>query len=108
MIIAAILATTAAAFSLPSTAGEVIVSETNVEDESIVIVGGVVENADSSIGKLRVQQEGAKELDMPAMSMVFRALNAQQLEYLKAGDRVQMHVRGSADKYFLVDNVKIV
>ena len=49
---------------------------------------GEVRKIDLAAGKLTLKHAEIKNLDMPAMTMVFRARNPSLLDGLKAGDRV--------------------
>lgn len=53
-----------------------------------------VRKIDPATGKITLRHEDIKNLDMPAMTMVFRAKDASALMLLKAGDQV----RFAADK----------
>lgn len=50
---------------------------------------GVVRKVDAANGKLTLKHGPIVNLDMPAMTMVFRAQPPAQLGTLKAGDRVR-------------------
>ncbi len=51
--------------------------------------GAEVRKIDPSTGKITLKHEDIKNLDMPAMTMVFRTKDAGALAPLKAGDRVR-------------------
>lgn len=57
---------------------------------------GVVKKVDLSAGKVTIAHEELKNLDMPAMTMVFRAEDAGILEKIKEGDQIE----------FVADRVK--
>lgn len=57
---------------------------------------GVVKKVDMKAGKVTIIHEELPNLDMPAMTMVFRTLDAAMLEKMKAGDKIE----------FVADRVK--
>ncbi|MBS0544959.1 MAG: copper-binding protein [Proteobacteria bacterium] len=50
---------------------------------------GTVKKVDKAAGKLTISHGPLKSLDMPAMTMVFRAADAAMLDKVKAGDRIR-------------------
>lgn len=50
---------------------------------------GVVKKVDAQAGKITIQHGPLKNLDMPAMTMVFKAKDAAMLSAVKAGDNVR-------------------
>lgn len=50
---------------------------------------GVVKKIDAKSGKVTVIHEELKSLDMPAMTMVFRAADEAMLARLKVGDAIE-------------------
>ena len=59
------------------------------------MVDGVVKKVDKSAGKVTLSHGPLTNLDMPAMTMVFRVKDAGWLEQMKAGDKIR----------FMADNV---
>jgi len=55
---------------------------------------GEVKNVDESSGKMTIKHSAITNLDMGAMTMVFKANNPAMLKNLKAGDKIKF----SADK----------
>ncbi len=53
------------------------------------MVEGEVRKVDKGAGKITVKHGEIKNLDMPGMTMVFRAGDAAMLDKVKAGDRVK-------------------
>lgn len=49
---------------------------------------GVVKKVDNATGKLTLQHGPLHNLDMPAMTMVFRVKDAATLDQLKPGDKI--------------------
>ena len=58
------------------------------------MVSGTVKNVDTAQGKLTIDHGPIPNLNMDAMSMVFRAQDAAMLKQVKQGDKVQF----SADR----------
>ncbi|KPH79445.1 copper-binding protein [Bosea vaviloviae] len=52
-------------------------------------VNGTVKKVDEAQGKLTIDHGAIKNLDMDAMSMVFRAGDPAMLKGLKAGDKIK-------------------
>ena len=57
---------------------------------------GTVKKVDIKAGKVTILHEALANLDMPAMTMVFRTLDPAMLEKMKAGDAIE----------FIADRVK--
>lgn len=52
-------------------------------------INGTVKKIDDAQGKLTIDHGPIKNLDMEAMSMVFRAADPAMLKGLKAGDKIK-------------------
>jgi Cu/Ag efflux protein CusF len=52
---------------------------------------GEVRKVDTAGAKVTIKHERIANLDMDAMTMVFRATRPEQLKNLKAGDKVRFH-----------------
>jgi len=57
--------------------------------QNLPTVSGTVEKVDTAQGKITIDHGPIKNLDMDAMTMVFRAQDPNLLKGLKAGDKVQ-------------------
>ena len=57
--------------------------------QSAPMVKGTVEKVDSTAGKITLDHERVPNLDMDAMSMVWKAQDPAMIKGLKAGDKVQ-------------------
>ena len=57
--------------------------------QNLPTVSGTVEKVDTAQGKITIDHGPIKNLDMEAMTMVFRAQDPNLLKGLKAGDKVQ-------------------
>ena len=59
------------------------------EGQTLPTVEGEVRNVDKSTGKISLRHSEIKNLDMPAMSMVFQVKEPALLDKVKAGDKVR-------------------
>lgn len=59
--------------------------------ETRAMTEGVVRKIDAANGKLTLRHGPIANLDMPAMTMVFRLQSPELLSGLKVGDRVKFH-----------------
>ncbi|MEK1902628.1 MAG: copper-binding protein [Rhizobium sp.] len=66
---------------------------------------GVVDKVDTKAQKVTIKHEDLKNLDMPAMTMVFRVKDAAMLEKLKAGQNIEF-VADRVDGKLTVTEVK--
>ena len=57
--------------------------------QSAPMVKGTVQKVDSAAGKITLDHERVPNLDMDAMTMVWRAQDPAMMKGLKAGDKVQ-------------------
>jgi len=57
--------------------------------QNLPTVSGTVEKVDTTQGKITIDHGPIPNLDMEAMTMVFRAQDPNLLKGLKAGDKVQ-------------------
>lgn len=57
--------------------------------QSPPMVKGKIEKVDTAAGKVTLDHERVPNLDMDAMSMVWKAQDAAMLKGLKSGDKVQ-------------------
>ena len=53
------------------------------------LTAGEVRKIDAGLGKLTIEHEAISNLDMPGMTMVFRAAKPGMLDGLKLGDRIR-------------------
>jgi Cu/Ag efflux protein CusF len=69
-----------------------------VVTEQVPLVSGEVRRIDKEAGKITLKHDAIPNLDMTAMTMVFRVKDPAMLEKLKPGDKVQFkadNVRGA-------------
>jgi Cu(I)/Ag(I) efflux system protein CusF len=59
------------------------------------LVAGEVRKVDQEQGKVTIRHEAISNLDMPAMTMVFRAEKPELLKELKAGDKIRFHAEST-------------
>jgi Cu(I)/Ag(I) efflux system periplasmic protein CusF len=64
-----------------------------------VMTAGEVRKVDVEGAKVTIRHEPITNLDMPAMTMVFRASKPEQLKGLKVGDKVRFHAESNAGNY---------
>ncbi|GAA5159100.1 copper-binding protein [Viridibacterium curvum] len=67
---------------------------------------GEVRKIDKAAGKVTLKHGEIKALNMPPMTMVFKARNPAQLDALKPGDKVLFQVEQTADALLVTDIVK--
>jgi Cu/Ag efflux protein CusF len=60
-----------------------------------------VRKVDKETARITLKHGEIKDLDMPAMTMVFKASNAAMLEKVKPGDKVRFSAQKSGDSYVL-------
>ncbi|GAB3758815.1 hypothetical protein GCM10028796_05050 [Ramlibacter monticola] len=58
---------------------------------SATLTAGEVRKVDVEQGKVTIKHEAITNLDMPPMTMVFRAVKPELLKDLKPGDKVRFH-----------------
>ena len=59
------------------------------------MTAGEVRKVDTEQGKVTLKHEAIANLDMPAMTMVFRVAQPELLKDLKAGDKVQFQAESA-------------
>ena len=64
------------------------------EAKALPMINGEVKKVDESAGKMTIKADAITNLDMCAMTMVFRASDPAMLKTVKAGDKIKF----SADK----------
>ncbi len=81
-----------AVFATPAAAVDKPAAISNAEKKPMA--SGEIKKVDKESGKVTIKHGEIKNLDMPPMTMVFRAKDAAMLDNLKAGDKINF----SADK----------
>ena len=74
---------------------------------AIKLTSGEVRKIDTEQGKLTIKHASIENLDMPAMTMVFRASNPDQLKNIRAGDKIEFRAESAAGA-FVVTDIKLV
>jgi Cu(I)/Ag(I) efflux system protein CusF len=59
--------------------------------QAVVMTDGVVQKIDAVAGKITLKHGAIVNLDMPAMTMVFRAQPPSLLDRVRVSDRVKFH-----------------
>lgn len=90
----------AAALSLAALSGAWAAGEPAKPAAASALTAGEVRKVDAAAGKVTIKHERIANLDMDAMTMVFRATKPEQLKAIKAGDKVRFHAE--SDKGALV------
>ena len=68
-------------------------------DRATAMTEGEVRKIDKSAGKLTLKHGEIKNLEMPAMTMVFQVSNASLLDKVRTGDRVRFRAEKGAAGY---------
>jgi Cu(I)/Ag(I) efflux system protein CusF len=67
------------------------------------LTAGEIKKIDAEQGKITIKHEAIQNLDMPAMTMVFRATNPELLKKAQAGDKIQFRAENVAGSYVVTD-----
>ena len=67
------------------------------------LTDGEVRKVDLAAGKLTLRHAEIKNLDMPAMTMVFVVKDKAMIDKLKIGDKVKFRAVSETGKYTVVD-----
>jgi Cu(I)/Ag(I) efflux system protein CusF len=72
------------------------------------LTDGEVRKVDKDAGKLTIKHGAIRNLDMPAMTMVFQAKDKSLLDKVKAGDKIRFRAESENGKLLVTDiqNVK--
>jgi len=62
---------------------------------------GEIRKVDKAASKITIKHGDIKNLDMPAMTMVFQVRDAALLDKVKAGDVVRFHAESQAGTYII-------
>lgn len=94
LLAALAIAGTSAAFAQPAAPAQHEMSTGNAS-AAMAMTAGEVRKVDLEQGKVTLKHEAITNLDMPPMTMVFRATDPAQLNGLKPGDKVRFHAESS-------------
>lgn len=70
---------------------------------AIAMTAGEVRKVDPAQGKLTIKHEPITNLDMPAMTMVFRAAKPDLLKNIQVGDKIQFRAETVAGGLVVTD-----
>lgn len=90
-------------FALPAAAQSGPASSTTASPAAAEMSEGEVRKVDREAGKLTIRHGPIKNLDMPAMTMVFHVTDAKLLENVKPGDKVRFVAANEGGKYLVTD-----
>ena len=93
----------AAAFVALASAPVVAQSAAPAVAQSAALTAGEIRKVDADQGKVTIKHEPIQNLDMPAMTMVFRAAKPELLKDVKAGDKVQFRVESVAGAFVVTE-----
>ncbi len=71
--------------------------------EAADLTDAEIRRIDLEAGKITLKHAPIKELDMPAMTMVFTAKDKAMLEQFKAGDKVKFRAINDGGKYTITE-----
>ena len=71
--------------------------------QSAALTAGEIRKVDADQGKVTIKHEPIQNLDMPAMTMVFRAAKPEMLKDVKAGDKVQFRAESVAGAFVVTE-----
>lgn len=74
-----------------------------VQAQAIGSAEGEIRRIDKEAGKITIRHGPIADLDMPAMSMVFRPVDPALLDRLQAGDKVRFTTRHENGTYLLLE-----
>ena len=100
LILAAVIAAAASGVATAQTAAPATTTAA-----ATTLTSGEVRKVDVEQGKVTLKHEAITNLDMPAMTMVFRAADPALLKNLKVGDKVQFHAE-SRDGAMVVTQIQ--
>ena len=67
------------------------------------MVDGEVRKVDPQAAKITIRHGEIKNLDMPAMTMVFNVRDKAMVEKIKAGDKVKFKAALEGDQYIVTE-----
>lgn len=67
------------------------------------MIDGEVRKVDKDARKITLRHSEIKQLDMPAMTMVFQVKEPAMLDKVKAGDKVKFKAEGSAGAFTITE-----
>ncbi len=67
------------------------------------LTAGEVRKVDAEQGKVTIKHEPIANLDMPAMTMVFKAVKPELLNNVQAGDKIEFRAKSVAGAFVVTD-----
>ena len=74
-----------------------------VSAQSSEMIDGEVRKVDKDARKITLRHPEIKQLDMPAMTMVFRVKDPALLDKVKAGDKVKFKAEGAGGTFTVTE-----
>lgn len=105
LVAAALFAGSSGLAMAASDAQTASLSETATPAVSTKLTSGEVRKIDTEQGKLTIKHEAIENLQMPGMTMVFKATDSAMLQKLQVGDKIQFAAE-KADGSIVVTNIK--
>lgn len=93
--------TTGLARAATETTAPAVVAENAAADKKLT--AGEVRKIDAEQGKLTIKHAAIDNLQMPAMTMVFKADKPELLKDLKAGDKIRFRAESVAGAFVVTD-----
>lgn len=78
-------------------------SATSTTAAAAKLTAGEVRKVDVEQGKLTIKHEPIANLDMPAMTMVFKAGKPELLKNIQAGDKIEFRAESVAGAFVVTD-----
>lgn len=100
---AAVLAATASSFALAATDAPAGGSANASAAVAAKLTAGEVRKVDAEQGKVTIKHEAIANLEMPAMTMVFKAGKPELLKNLQAGDKIEFRAESVAGAFVVTD-----
>ena len=100
--VAVILSIGMSGFSIASTDVPSSATATSELPATIKLTSGEVRKVDIEQGKLTIKHEALENLDMPGMTMVFKASDAKLLKDVKQGDKIKFRAEKSETGFMIV------
>lgn len=89
--------------ALAATDAPAAASATTTTTAAANLTAGEVRKVDAEQGKVTIKHEPITNLDMPAMTMVFKAGKPELLKNIQAGDKIEFRAENVAGAYVVTD-----
>ena len=91
------------ASGLASAASDASAAAGATASASVTLTSGEIRKIDTDQGKVTIKHDPITNLDMPAMTMVFRAAKPDLLKNIKVGDKIQFRAETVAGGFVVTD-----